>query len=379
MTKRVLTVADVSKSTKVQFSGDSNSSSSVVWDGVPALAKGLPSHPALPFTSGPDPANGLAGTTCCECGGIIKKGQQIVWTAGATQVAHAACVSIVVSGEEEEKENCCECGAATCKGCGNYTCSCVCESEESEEEESEDTEAVKVPLSGDYAEPTLLQLHAIYDLWELPTIRLPQEAADFYLLEYLGAVLEHPQAQEMQAEQVARLAPSLANYTNFAVGGELRHVLKYTSWGELSEEYQKFYPDPHIDDGAHYHLNRPVAWRGWHAIWIRYGIEAVDAAETMFHTLSWGGSCYGGSAWGRIAGTLAGYLKGTLRPKLFIDRVWSIQHNGGTLLNKAPHRLLGLEALGVVLDWQERGNLIGLQSKASTSVLQLYATLTGGS
>ena len=357
--------------------------------GPEALAEALPvPPPPPPFVKGPEPADGLVGSPCAGCGKIVKKGEIIVWGGTTFKVAHVKCVSSgthflsatdaisyisfgenmeTVPEEEEDDPDHCDCGA--------FTCACECDPDDT----GGDEPSPEAPPSGidpsDYAEPDMLGLHAIYDLWELPTVLLPKEASDFYLLEYLGSVLEHPEARELQAAQVARLAPVLANYTNFALGGELRHVIRYTKWVDLPDSYQKFYPDPNIDLGLHLALHRPVAWRGWHGVWVRHGVDAICAAEEMFRDFFERSTSYGGPAWSRIAKTLADYLKGVLRPKLFVDRVWSIQHNGGTLLNKAPQRLLGLELLGSILDAQKSGDLATLRTYASSGVVRLYLKL----
>ncbi len=60
----------------------------------------------------------------------------------------------------------------------------------------------------------------------------------------------------------------------------------------------------------------------------------TDAIGVFANLREWPGSNYGGQAWVKIANLLLEYVDGKMRPELFCDRVWTIQHNCGTVLDK---------------------------------------------
>ena len=81
---------------------------------------------------------------------------------------------------------------------------------------------------------------------------------------------------------------------------------------------------------------RKDAWHGWHK-WQRNGgdiVKMLDEASKMFtHDGMWGGS-YGGEGWATIAKLTRDYYSGKVKPATFVDRVWSVEHNGGNAFDK---------------------------------------------
>lgn len=118
---------------------------------------------------------------------------------------------------------------------------------------------------------------------------------------------------------IDRLDVSFRQYSHLACGGELRHMLK---------------SDPF------YSQNRNWAWAEWGLIWDKYGLKSLEVMINMFIENGWG--AYGGKKWAAAAECLLGREAGTLGPdeltnkQLFIDRVFTLQHNTGSFLNKQP-------------------------------------------
>lgn len=160
-----------------------------------------------------------------------------------------------------------------------------------------------------------------------------QAAADFYLLEALSAglvgttdgkgnevvpVKQSPtfriimqEADELMAQLCKEWDPILQAYVHIAVGGELRH---------------------HDALGGVVSGSRKVAWSGWKEIYKAVGVQALKDAEDLF--LEFSGGSYGGPPWATAARILHSRLTGKITSRMFLDRVFNAQHNGGCLLNK---------------------------------------------
>lgn len=130
-------------------------------------------------------------------------------------------------------------------------------------------------------------------------------------------------AAAMQKELVDILDKSFVHYVHIAVAGEVRHH-KAIKGRVLSED-------------------RNVAWAGWRAVFEAVGNRALLDLEELF--LEFEDSGYGGPKWAEPCRVLYNRLEGTLGPnpdankKLFVDRVFSIQHNGGALLDKISWKI----------------------------------------
>jgi hypothetical protein len=139
--------------------------------------------------------------------------------------------------------------------------------------------------------------------------------ADFYLCELLslGTAPVAAAALAYQSELVERCDAAFLAYSIGAIGGELRH-----GYGTRD----------HMPSG------RQSAWDYFYALSQATdpALLARDALQA-FREDGWDGG-YGGYAWANCAEVLAMRLEGTFSPKLFVDRVFSLQHNGGSFLNK---------------------------------------------
>lgn len=84
--------------------------------------------------------------------------------------------------------------------------------------------------------------------------------------------------------------------------------------------------------------NRSGAWVGWKSIYKAIGNQALMDLYELF--LEFTDGAYGGQPWADAAEVLYERLEGTLGPdeftnkKMFVDRAWTLEHNGGCFLNK---------------------------------------------
>src|ERR1700746_676910 len=179
--------------------------------------------------------------------------------------------------------------------------------------------------------------------WDLPTIAdcdhdsidPVQSVADFYLLDAIknavrfseveGAsdALSMAQAELIRSDSmlsgltyragqdyrrlVERLAPQFLAYAISAVGGDST-------------------PPP----------SRDKAWDKFVKVVQKKGPEVLFDADTLFR--EFGGGSYGGEKWGNAAKVVGKYLDGSMPDWLFVDRVFTLQHNGGCFLNKVNWR-----------------------------------------
>lgn len=171
-------------------------------------------------------------------------------------------------------------------------------------------------------------------LWgfDSSTFNPVQAMADFYLLEGIASgvanrshsTLASPEMQSLRREAKMRLdaltkhtAFVFSRYVDLVVGGELRHMADFKQTGFLPQE-------------------RTATWLAWRHIRCSLGSRALEAAATVFGKYGFGG--YGGNAWAQAARLLLAYETGKIPANLFIDRVFSMQHNTGSLLNKFSWR-----------------------------------------
>jgi|GEM_PF-3267391 len=123
------------------------------------------------------------------------------------------------------------------------------------------------------------------------------------------------------AEFVERVDQVFIDYSSAAIGGELRHHQNVIDLGKGSSGD-----------------NRHIAWSRWAKIHSKYGDEIFETASRLF--LDFEPGSYGGQPWANAADLLLKRksleLSATLAENqmLFIDRVFNMQHNTGSFLNK---------------------------------------------
>lgn len=163
-----------------------------------------------------------------------------------------------------------------------------------------------------------------WDLHESQWMNPVAACADYYLLAAMRDNLlvpgmhDYPMLRFARREAAEKLRdlvgiwdPVLIRYVDMAVGGELR--------------YAKTVGLP---------KNRTRSWTLWKQLRDATGIRALLIAEREFIDEFDSGSSYGGPAWATIARTLRMRLTGVLTPELWLDRVFNLQHNSGTVLTK---------------------------------------------
>jgi hypothetical protein len=130
-------------------------------------------------------------------------------------------------------------------------------------------------------------------------------------------------AKTMQEDLVSRLDAIFIAYTHMAIAGEVRH---HRAIGGLEMS-----------------SDRAVAWSQWRDIYESVGNQAILDVRDLFLEMDDG--TYGGEPWANAAYILYQRHEGLLGPnpfinqKLFIDRIFSLEHNGGALLDKVTWEL----------------------------------------
>lgn len=156
-----------------------------------------------------------------------------------------------------------------------------------------------------------------------------QAMADFYLLDGIAGMVfnsgthvrQDPgcrqvaaEAQDAQDELVAFWDRQFCGYVDMVIGGELRH---HRAFNQIAK------------------FGRATAWAQWKVIRDRVGPDALDDAAGLFREMpSSSRSGIGGEKWAIPADLLYARLTDRIDPKTWVDRVFTLQHNGGSLLNK---------------------------------------------
>lgn len=168
--------------------------------------------------------------------------------------------------------------------------------------------------------------------WDIDlSVDLCTAMADFYLLQYM--TMNHLGGKEniqgLQSEQlerltqeakgildklVERLDPIFCQYMDMAIGGELRHHRAIRSEMRFGSS------------------QREAAWGGWKQVRDQVGPQALLDAAILAEEVTEGG--YLGKAWAAPARILHARLTGRIPPVIFVDRAFSLEHNGGSLFNK---------------------------------------------
>lgn len=104
-----------------------------------------------------------------------------------------------------------------------------------------------------------------------------------------------------------------------------------------SSRVQKFL-DALSNDAYYDASDRGLGWQHWWTLAKRtMGPWMQECADAFNHPMWYGGGDhggYGGYKWGSAAQLCADYLLHRITARTFIDRCWSLQHNGGCIFNK---------------------------------------------
>jgi hypothetical protein len=120
---------------------------------------------------------------------------------------------------------------------------------------------------------------------------------------------------------VEKLDVSFREYVHLACGGELRHGMD-------------------LRNNPLYSGTRRVAWAQWYFIFERYGVTALEQMSALFRKKGGFNGGYGGEKWANGSDILLARERGELGPdeftnkQIFVDRVFTLEHNGGCFLNK---------------------------------------------
>lgn len=251
---------------------------------------------------------------CCECYSCEGCGSKSKYG----YCSHCSCC-----------EGCCSC--LSCANCGDYynngcecgCCSDCCTCEQTEGQDSTTPWAQRGQLV------SVSHRSIDHDVWK--SVDPVQSMADFYLLSYMmpsGHVgvdyttslsVICKEADEARARMVEVLDPIFAEYVDMAIGGELRHHAS-------------------IRRGKIMSARRDSAWGQWFSIRDQVGPQSLLDAADMFEQMNGG---YGGTPWATAARVLHGRITGTIPPWMFVDRVFTMEHNNGSLLNKVEWGSLG--------------------------------------
>jgi len=91
---------------------------------------------------------------------------------------------------------------------------------------------------------------------------------------------------------------------------------------------------------------RGLAWREWLLKYEDEGLPLLDDCIEVFRKWSWVRG-YGGDKWADVAEFTRARAAGEMSDSAFLDRVWTLEHNGGNLFNKFYTR--GVKKLPAVL------------------------------
>lgn len=146
-----------------------------------------------------------------------------------------------------------------------------------------------------------------------------RDMATFYLCDYVAANMPGSElardARRIQDAIVRDCDDAFRDYVFCALGGEVRHHRNVSSG-----------------------MGRETQWSYWVAMGDTIGrVRLIEDACELFEDGSWS-SGFGGSAWAKCARVLLARETGELDARTFVDRVFSLQHNGGSLLNKSEWR-----------------------------------------
>lgn len=125
-------------------------------------------------------------------------------------------------------------------------------------------------------------------------------------------------AETMFNDVVLRADDQFVPYVSLACGGEIRH---HQSIGNISLS-----------------SDRRTAWCQWPNIVEEYGTSAYTTMAMMFREFDSDG--FGGEKWAVAAELIRDRLEGKLgttaflNKQMFVDRIFTLQHNGGCFLNK---------------------------------------------
>ena len=196
-----------------------------------------------------------------------------------------------------------------------------------------------------------------------------------------------PVSTILQFEDLLReLEGQFVRYFDMIIGGELRHISRNVP-EDVINSYLKNKPAEHTKvvqalrgrsknkskDEIAGNTDRGLMWAEWLPIREELGINALYAARDLYRDHLWG-TAFGGEKWALICDCLIRHLEGGDTDLIFVDTGWSLQHNGGTALNKVWHIHPKLE---YVLSAKFSGNIPAVSKFSSEWVRKTWERRTG--
>jgi hypothetical protein len=188
---------------------------------------------------------------------------------------------------------------------------------------------------------------------------LAQAVADFYLLETLGYIKDDPLARWKLDRFEKELAKEFANYLDIAIGGELRYAKSWLG-DDCPKSLRAYTKEASMAD-------RGTAWVVWGVVRRAWGLRALELAEHTFELPGWRGA-FGGDAWASIVSVLRAYLEKRINERIFVDRCFSLEHNGGCVFNK----LYDTRTVKAVLEAHGDDDYSTLRAHASKEIERLW-------
>jgi hypothetical protein len=194
------------------------------------------------------------------------------------------------------------------------------------------------------------------------SLDLAEACADFYILERMSSAGFH-QADRTLKSLESKLAVEFTTYLDMAVGGELRHAA----------EFRKLIIPPslvsYMDTAKTIDFDRYKCWQIWQALQVdRNRLQRLSDGAAIFDDPVWTDRSVGGKMWGTIARVLLDYLTHKIKPRTFIDRCWTLQHNHSVVFDKCYR----VSELNTILEIQAQNRYDTLVRYASPEVRVLW-------
>lgn len=203
-----------------------------------------------------------------------------------------------------------------------------------------------------------------------PDRNLAKACADFYLLERMVADGYRPAVEPLRLfeKQTAR---EFATYLDMAVGGEVRHA------GECESEFGVTIPRnliKYIQAARDVRYSRSKCWKIWSRMRYsnRESVQWFVDCETVFNDELWPHEedlyLVGGPSWATASRVVFDYMTEVIKPRTFIDRCFTLQHNYGAIFDK----VYKVRGLNTALEIQKDDNYQNLSRLASRPVKSMW-------
>lgn len=172
--------------------------------------------------------------------------------------------------------------------------------------------------------------------WASTKQRVNSWLNDFYLSDFMATVSKGTKLEQTATALRTKIhhdaAEMLVAYLAIAVGGEIRYAYRKL-WGDrpaqLDQLEQRFGVAPFEKKQA-----QMSTFEALKDTTLADQAEFFRLCQEVFDCGRWSSGAYGGKAWGHIARAGFNFLAGIWSPTVFVDHVFDLRHNGGTLFDK---------------------------------------------